>query len=204
MVVEYFVRFGIVKKIKRRDIKMSKQRVTKEDVRAFVGKVRAKALASVDEKYKESTEKAILEYMDKYAPTAVKLFNDGIKQSDVLEDIVKSIKDAYSDYCDIKWRFTFSKNDYDLVWLFKVMFKNGDVLEDEEACRLHKEWEDTKRSVNNEYNHLNIEVDRARDGNSAVKLLTNLGFDTSSILARSEKVETVFNKEALFVCGEKS
>lgn len=183
---------------------MSKQRVTKEDVRAFVGKVRAKALASVDEKYKESTEKAILEYMDKYAPTAVKLFNDGIKQSDVLEDIVKSIKDAYSDYCDIKWRFTFSKNDYDLVWLFKVMFKNGDVLEDEEACRLHKEWEDTKRSVNNEYNHLNIEVDRARDGNSAVKLLTNLGFDTSSITTRSEKVETVFNKEALFVCGEKS
>lgn len=196
-------------------------KITKGMCRDFLRKVENKALGSIDTKYRNLKNEALMKDIEGYPVIKNLLLEAGakvIEAKNLLEDLHKEIikEDLYKDVSKKTKKSVYSALEYntDLIRYTRYISMNNVSLKNlvsdlsrtlkfknyEKVC---KEYEEERKEVARNYSLVREELNNAKSGKQCHKILTDLGFDTSSIEKEAETSNIIkeVDKSKLFVCG---
>lgn len=172
-------------------------RINKSDVYIFLSEKKSeafKALIPLEEK----AEKLKKEYI-----------NNLLKDID-LEKLFKNTRDLGKDWSDIRDRVSYSygsllniskalTNIKDVEYIFKMVENSINWRTIDKVQKVNDEISDKRDSIFTEYKKLDNMVKSCSTGNKAVRILKEIGFDTSNIKSetKNEILNINVNKEIL-------
>lgn len=173
--------------------------ITKAKVYDFVYKVKAKAIKSVDDRHKILYESAIEKYLA-LENTALGKGLAMLEKTYIDREAALQIIKSASNYSE----HNFTDNNYLRQSIF---YTSRRYLGEAPSVNIvWKAWQEEKNKVIDEYNKLMRTMEFTHGAVRASKLLKELGFDITSIEEGTEKPSAIsdINKDALFVCGDRS
>lgn len=198
-------------------------KVTKGMCNSFLSKVERKAFNTIDTKYSTLKDEALLKDIDSLPEIKRLLTEAGSKVMEaktILEDLHKELskqdlyksedkKNKKSIYDTLYYntdlvRYTgyISEN---CVTLRRLALDLSSSVKFENYEKVCEEYSNEIGEVRKNYRLVRDELDNARSGKQALKILNDLGFDTSSIEKEKETTSLKdVDKTKLFVCGANS
>lgn len=173
--------------------------IAKSTVNTFIAKVRAKALLSVDDKYKalilEEAKRWLDEPKNRDLKKAIADCQEyGAKFDEAVRAVKEHTKNVYFAECGG-------------IDILSRMFINGSSVTPPKIKEIRDAWWKERGEVANQYSAVSEAIRKQASGKKGYDLLKSLGFDVKWIEDYSKNIDTSIpklDKDKLFVCGERS
>jgi len=173
--------------------------LTKYEVENWIRRVRDKATNAIDEQHTILFLSAVNKYLDA-TPTLGLAIKDCENAIAAVEEAQTRIK-LYGGKCE--WNMDVPENIRLSAFPVSMYHRDGPPKHPtEEMNKIEIAWRKEKRQTSDEYDKI-VSAVRSVSAMKGVKLLTELGFDTSKLVATKKlNPETDINKKLLFPCKE--